>query len=214
MKKLSVFLVCLLFALNATANCPKTEVSVSFSKNLGRVTYNNNVDHSFFYKIAPYSSKISEDTRGLTVSKLDVDYKAEGVVLRQNKLHCAAVKRVIFTIGYETLKVYISSKYKPGTCEYAAVKAHEAEHVEIYRQGLRFFEPDIKRALQRAAKKVSSEKVYTTIDAQKSFDRQARAIIGEVQPLLNHINRKINEKQAAIDTKASYREVMRKCRNW
>ncbi len=212
MKKLFVFLVCLLFALNATAICPKPEVSVVFKKNLGRVTYNNRVSHNFFYKIAP--SEVPDTVRGLTIAKLDVDYQAEGTVFRQKKQHCAGVKRITFTIGYEKLRVYIDSAYKPGSCEYSAIKAHEAEHVEIFRQGLRFFEPDIKKALTKAAKKVISEPVNTTMEAQKAFDRQARSIINEIQPLLNHINRKINEKQLSIDTKASYREVMRKCRNW
>ncbi len=212
MKRFVLFLICLFFSLNATAICPKQDIKIVFKKKYGKVNYNFNLSHKEFAKYSP--TPLSKNVRGLTIGQLDVSYQAKGMVFPHQKTYCAGVTEIDFYIGYDDFKVFIDKRYKRNTCEHIAVKEHEDEHVIIFNEGLKFFAPDVKKAIKKAVKNLRPETVYSDARAQQVFDKQAKAVLKDIQPLLKHVNKKIREKQALIDTDASYLKVQKKCRNW
>lgn len=207
-----LLLICLLFSLNATAICPKQKIDIVFKKKHGQVVYNHNLHHSEFYKVSPY--KLPKNVRGLTVSKATVSMEVAGKSFRYLNSQCVGVKKIIFYIGFDDFKIYINKPYRVGTCEYYAVKDHEDEHVAIYKEGLEFFTPDIKKALRDAVKNLRPEQVHSQTRAQQVFKKQTDYIQNKIKPMLNHVNKKLHEKQAQIDTIESYKRVTKKCRNW
>ncbi|MBQ3034739.1 MAG: hypothetical protein IJD25_01670 [Alphaproteobacteria bacterium] len=215
MKKIFVLLVCLLFSLNATASCPKQKVEIHFKYKIGKVIYNYSLSRYEFSKKAPQFRKNPSNLLGLTISKLDVGFpRVEGKIFQHKGLYCVGVSKINFEIGFDKFNVYIDKKYKQGTCERHVVKEHEDEHVTIYKEGMHFFAPDIKKAIRKAAQEVEPKAVKTQAAAQKIFEEQAREIVRKVDPLLKHINKKLEEKQGMIDTPESYAKTSRKCKNW
>lgn len=212
MKIVLTFLICLLFALNATAICPKKDVEVVFKRKYGRVSYNYKLSRKEFAKFSP--TPVPLTVRGLTIGKLNVSYDASGHVFRYKNSYCAGVKKVNFFIGYDDFKVFIDKKYRQNTCEFKAVKRHEDEHVDIFNEGVRFFAPDIQKAIKKAVNEIRPEQVYSEERAQQVFDKQARAVIKKIEPLLTHVNKKIIEKQGLIDTPEAYKKVQSQCKNW
>ena len=124
------------------------------------------------------------------------------------------VSKINFEIGFDKFNVYIDKKYGYGTCERRVIKEHEDEHVLIYKEGMRFFAPDIKKAIRQAVKELKPQEVNSEAMAQRIFEEQAKQVVNKVQPLLNHINKKLEEKQGAIDTPESYARSNKKCKNW
>ncbi len=215
MKKILVFLVCLLFSLNATASCPKQKVEINFKYKLGKVIYNYSLSRHEFAKQSPKFRNNPQNLLGLTVSRLGVGFPTvEGKAVPYKGKYCVSISKIDFEIGFDKFKVYVDKKYRHGTCERRVIKAHEDEHVLIYKEGMRFFAPDIKKALRQAVQQLKPQEVTSQSMGQQVFDSQAQFVIRKVQPLLDHINKKLEEKQGMIDTPESYARTNRKCKNW
>lgn len=215
MKKICVFLICLLFSINATADCPKQKVEIHFKYKLGKVVYNYSQSRYQFSKFSPEHRKNPSNLLGLTVSKLGVGFpKVEGKVFQHNGKSCVGVSKINFEIGFDKFNVYIDKKYGYGTCERRVIKEHEDEHVLIYKEGMRFFAPDIKKAIRQAVKELKPQEVNSDAMAQRIFEEQAKQVVQKVQPLLNHINKKLEEKQGSLDTPESYARSSKKCKGW
>ena len=77
-----------------------------------------------------------------------------------------------------------------------------------------FFKSDIETALRKAVSKLKPEHVSSSAQAQYVLDKQFAQIQKEIAPLLEHINKKIREKNAAIDTPESYKATSKLCKKW
>ena len=215
MKKICVFLICLLFSINATADCPKQKVEIHFKYKLGKIIYNYSLSSFEFAKRVPKFRHNPANVLGLTVSRLDVSFpKVEGKIFPHKGKYCVGVSKIEFEIGFDKFNVYIDKKYGYGTCERRVIKEHEDEHVTIYKEGMRFFAPDIKKAIRNAVKELKPQEVNSEAMAQRIFENQAQQVINKVEPLLNHVNKKLEEKQGNLDSPESYARSHKKCKNW
>ena len=212
MKFYTVALLCLFFTQNANAFCRSITPWTIIDTKTGTVRYITHLSRSDFLKNAP--QKMSPNTLGMTVAKLGVNGTAQPSVQQDGRSACVQIKELRLTIGYDTLDVYIDKKYKPGSCEYEVVKEHENYHVRVSQEAMMFFRPDIEKALQTALSHIHPETVYSQTDAQRTFERQFNQVMREIQPLIDHINRKIAEKNYIIDTPESYAATTALCKNW
>lgn len=212
MRKILLFLLCLFLSLNANAFCQRVTPYVSVSANPGYVRYITHLSRDEFLRRAP--TKMSPNTLGMTVSKLGLSGSAEPEIQQNGITACVQIGRMKIEIGYETLDVYIDKKYKPGTCEYEVVKEHENYHVRVSQEAMSFFKPDIEDALEKAVARVQPVYVKSQKEAERVFQKQFHQVMRELQPLIDHINKKIAEKNYEIDTPESYRETTALCRNW
>ena len=205
-------LLCLIFAQNANAFCRSITPWTIVDTKTGTVRYITHLSRDDFLRNAP--QRMSPNTLGMTVAKLGVNGTAQPSVQQDGRSACVQIKELRLTIGYDTLDVYIDKKYKPGSCEYEVVKEHENYHVRVSQEAMMFFRPDIEKALQTALSHIHPETVYSQNDAQKTFEHQFNQVMREIQPLIDHINRKIAEKNYIIDTPESYAATTALCRNW
>lgn len=214
MKPLSLFLFVLISSTTflAYAKCDEFTPRVTLRTKTGRIKYITTQTRDEF--IAGVSGEVSPNTVGLTVSKLKLSVQGKPHIQQDGRRACVGIKDVVFDMGYETLDVYIDRRYKPGSCEYKEVKAHENYHVAVSNQAMAFFKPDLETALKKAVSKMRPEFVYSNEEAGRVAKRQFDQVLKEVQPVVDHINKKIAEKNYAIDTPESYQSTTARCQNW
>ena len=75
-------------------------------------------------------------------------------------------------------------------------------------------DPDVEKSLRAALAKIKPETARSSAEAQKIFERQFAQVIREIQPLIDHINKKIAEKNYIIDTPESYAKTTALCKKW
>lgn len=176
------------------------------------VNYNNSLSRAEFLRRAHGDQS---NAIGLTVAEMSIGqsfaYQTESSIQGA----CSFVTEINFEIGYTTLDVYIDKKYKPGSCAYRVVKEHEDYHVEVARQALKFFEPDIRARLNQMKNQLPVAYGYTAEMSEMDIKNKLNALFKtQIMPLVNHINQKIDEKNAEIDTPQSYAETHALCRDW
>ncbi len=211
MKKWVLFLICFICSNIVLAACPNDKPYVLLTTSKGTVKYITNMARKDF--IAKYPGT-PDTTLGLTVADLQVKMAGKPRISQNGHQACVSLKEVSFQIGYDDILVYIHKDYKPGSCQYRVVKDHENYHVGVHREAMSFFKSDIETALRKAVAKLKPQKVHSSAEAQRVVDKQFAQIQKEIAPLLNHINKKIREKNAAIDTPESYKATSKLCKNW
>ena len=116
------------------------------------------------------------------------------------------------------MDVYIDKKYRVHSCAYTVVKEHEDIHVNIFRQAVTFYRRDIESELRKAVDKLYPVSLYKSEATARRIDeltkREFMRVLDDIKPLLNFINRKIDEKNSLIDTEENYRATSAKCRDW
>lgn len=205
--KILCFILCLCMGMTAYAACKIDHPRVTVQAEYGRVKYINTQSRAQFAPNEP-------NAMGLTVTQIKVKPSGSAMVKQDGKKYCVGIKSVVFYIGDDVFDVYIDRKYRPGTCAYKVIKEHEDYHVSVYRQGLNFYKPDLEKALMKAIQKVEPQYVSSPEQAQAVVNRMFERVIADVQPTVDFINKKLKEKNAAIDTQDSYRRTMLRCDKW
>ena len=181
-------------------------VQVNF--NYGKVYYDNTKSSNQFPAL-PYNT-----TMGLTSAQLVNQVTATSFNIPQrNGTVCIGLDSITVNIGYPKIDAYIDKKYRPGSCNYKVIKAHENYHVRVQQEGLKFFSGKIKEAYQIAAKKVKV-KAARPGNAQQILNQMVNQIKNEVEPLLSYVEKRMVEENLAIDTQSSYQKETAKCPKW
>lgn len=207
----------------ANALCDKIPIEVKITMEPTSVIYNHSLSRKDFPRTA--NKPLSPNTLGLTVSRVRVeaDTRASSVgsqssvysgIPINSQRSCVGLNQIHFKIVLDTLQVYIDKKYPIGSCQYNVIKDHEDYHVAVYQEAMTFFKPDIEKALKTAVDKLRPEYVYSKTRANQVFQKQIKQVLTEIQPVLDHINKKIREKNEAIDTPESYATETKKCPSW
>lgn len=191
--------------------CPNDKPRIIVSASQGKVKYITNMARKDF--IAKYPGT-PNTTLGLTVAKLGVKMSGKPRIVTNSRHTCVSLKEVAFQIGYDDILVYIHKNYKPGSCQYRVVKDHENYHVAVHRQAMNFFKSDIEKAIRKSVASLKPQVVSSSAEAQRVVNSQFAKIQKDIQPLIDHINKKITEKNAAIDTPESYKAANKLCKSW
>jgi len=216
MKKLLLFLYCFLvwpvFAQNAMPFCTSMTTRVHVRTHIGNPKYVTRYSKQEFLKkegrpADPY-------TLGLTVAELAMNTKTTPSIEKRGAQICVGLSDLEVELDYPNLTVYIDKKYAPSSCEFKIIKDHENYHVMVVQQSLPFFRKDIEDALYKALKDLSPKIVKTNKDIQPTLEKLTDSLVQSMQPVLKHINAKLLEKNAAIDTPEMYRATTKMCKNW
>ena len=216
MKKLLLlglcFLVSPVFAQNAIPFCTSMSTRVNVRTRPGNPQYITQFSREEFLKKA--NVQTSTYTLGLTVAKLDVSIESKPSIKEQLGQICVGISEVNIEMRYPKLTVYIDKKYAPSSCEYQTIKEHENYHVAVAQQALTFFRRDIEDAAAKALSRMSPKLVYSRNDIPPAVTKQVNTITAAIQPVVDHINKKLVEKNQAIDTKEMYQQTTAVCKNW
>ena len=214
MKYFILFPMLLMAVFPATAKiqCPSVSPKMNIVFKEKSVNYNNTLSRTEFLRRAHGDQS---NAIGLTVAEMSIGqsfaYQTESSIQGA----CSYVTEINFEIGYKKLDVYIDKKYKPGSCAYRVIKEHEDYHVEVARQALEFFEPDIRARLNQIKSQLPVAYGYSAEMSEMEIKNKMNTLFKtQIMPLVNHINQKVNEKNAEIDTPQSYAETHALCRDW
>lgn len=216
MKKLFLLLLCLsvspVLAQNATPFCTTMATRVHIRTRPGNPQFISLYSREEFLQKA--ETQVSPYTLGLTVAKLDVSVKTTPTLTEQLGQICVGLSDVDIEMSYPTLTVYIDKKYMPSSCAYQTIKEHENYHVAVAQQALSFFRPDVENAAAKALMRLAPKIVYSKDEIQGVVNKLTNAVVMALQPVVNHINGKLIEKNAAIDTKEMYQATTAVCKDW
>ncbi|MBQ9089551.1 MAG: hypothetical protein IJY58_00670 [Alphaproteobacteria bacterium] len=211
MKKSFLFLLCIFLSLNANAICEQQDVKMNIVVEKGKVKYDHTKSRKEFEK---YAKIKNPNMLGLTVSNLRLNMGGKSIIQSNGKQYCSYVSEINFYLGFDEIDVYIDKKYPKNSCNYKVIKEHEDYHVAVSQQAMVFFKPDIERELKKIVSQIKPEYTNSRSNAERIKDKQFKTIQNKIAPLLKHINRKINEKNNAIDTPESYAKTTKRCKKW
>jgi len=208
------FFVTLFFvfiAQRAVASCAGyTEpVQLDIKVNYGKIYYDNTKSNSQFPS-KPYAT-----TMGLTVTELKQNLRADTKVIPlRDGTFCVALDTIHIDLGFPRIDIYIDKKYRPGTCNYRVIKTHEEYHARVQQEGLKFFEPKIRKAFQIAARKLKSEQAFSESQVHALAESMLGRVMKDVKPTMDFVQKRLREENMVIDTPESYEAETKKCPSW
>lgn len=149
---------------------------------------------------------------GLTVADENYRLKTNSTIYDLgNDRYCAVLNSVNLFIGYKDIKVFISDKYRKGSCEYHSILDHENLHVRFFRDTLHRHSMGIKKALHKQAPRIGP--VY--VRNPKAASQKLQSLMdAKIKPMFTRMSRDISRRNASIDTRANYKREQAKCSNW
>ena len=166
------------FSLNrCDARPEKTKITVK-SNQQGIVTNNNVRSKRLSFKIN--NSLAGDFIIGLTSleSKTTIDFSGNTWNDKTTGGECLAAN-ISVDLEYEPIEIFIASEFRPGSCSYNAILAHEMEHVNLYLENL----PKLKNTIQNlmdqrfASKPIFTEKGQSYRFLRKEIDTLWRPLI-------------------------------------
>lgn len=185
---------------------------VIFSHNSPVPVYNTRLSQREIEALA-FRTMPSHQVIGLTATTWN--YRIESAFFIQPRQSpgqfCVYLTRLKMDVGYNDTTVYIANKYRPGSCQYQAIREHENEHLRIFEEMLLEYLPTIRRSIQAAAEIIGP--VWTT------RPNEAKRMIGQriryrLDSHVDKLERETSKTQAAIDTPENYRRVQANCPSW
>ncbi len=126
--------------------------------------------------------------------------------------YCVWLSRAEVSVGFETLTVYLDRAYQEGSCEYAAILAHEMTHVRLDREAVEKYLPQLRRAISKAVRAKPSIRVLGV--KRQARDAYLLYLRRRLEPTLRAMEAERQRENARIDTPESYRAIGDKCVNW
>jgi hypothetical protein len=149
-------------------------------------------------------------TRGLTMSEIrgNARYEVREVTLPSRR-KCIALSTVSVRFRVAETTILVDRRYRPGSCERAAVLKHERQHVRITAEGLRRWEGRIRQRLERATARWRDG--WSEPAALARIEAAVNETVGD---LIEEIQADMDRQHAAIDTPAYYEAVQQQCDRW
>lgn len=149
---------------------------------------------------------------GLTVS--DTGYRL-GVKIEASDLGagrvCARLTNATLDVGLRRLDVYVARRYRPGTCTYRTVLAHEYQHVAIFRGELKRHVPTMRQRLIAAAGRLAPVVAVSPDAAARYFQHRLQA---ELEPIFRQMTDAAERANGQLDTANNYRHTQARCSQW
>ena len=138
-------------------------------------------------------------------SQVSIDWAGRVLTDRKRGRECM-VPRVDVQLGYTPIVIHVGSEFKPGTCAYEAVLAHEKRHMALFLENL-----DAAGKTLRAtfAARLGTKPVHAKRGT--AFDALGRDIDEHWLPLAKAELARADEAQAAIDTAEEFDRLSKLC---
>lgn len=194
-----------------------SNVKIALTRNEGPVQFNNKRSQNELKRMQQRNGTSQAFGAGwtpvgltLTELKYNMRVSIEALKMGPNN-YCARLTKVEAKIGYDKFDVFIARKFRPSTCAYDSIRAHESTHVSIFKSGLDEFYPRMRHRLERASGAMGTIKVGSPKVAAKLLQQRLRHTI---DPLFKEMNRTLNRRNGLLDTPERYRSEQARCTDW
>ena len=198
--------------------CPEVQsgVKISVGVDPGRVAYNhrlskrelaNRVRRSRGKTLSAY-----EQPLGLTVwsNEYALNYRPQVAQLGTRK-YCARIDTVRLDLVIKNMDVYVVREYSRGSCQYAAVLAHEHDHVDVARSVMTryrgHFEAQIRSVADRLQPVIATSAARAAKGVYSQFDPVIKSLFKQMVREMTRLNN-------AIDAPRSYQKLFSQCSRW
>lgn len=155
----------------------------------------------------------TDNILGLHTTSANMEYAADYAVKPYGDAYCFWVRGVDVLLRYETPDVYVAKEYRPGSCNYKAILAHEMEHVKVARDYLKRHVPRLRFALSSLL--IPKPRSAILVDSPEEAKREVGALFQKlIHPVYEEFLRAMGEAQAKVDAPREYKKVRRRCKKW
>ncbi|HEU4777916.1 MAG TPA: hypothetical protein VFS95_13935 [Telluria sp.] len=144
---------------------------------------------------------------GLTVTRYgaQVNYRTSSMRNPLSHYECTSAD-IVINMAYEPTVIYVGREFRPGTCAYREILAHEMRHLNTYFEQLPKVETAVRTALER---RFPAKAVYGAQgQAQADLKREIEEVWG---PYFDAQMKKADRAQDTIDTPQEYARLSRVC---
>lgn len=157
----------------------------------------------------------------LTEQSIAPGWKLNGVALVRPQVRtnivgmkhpsCYEPRTVEIVLSFEDpVRIYIDSRFDRNSCNYAVVKAHELQHVDVYQRARTAYVPYFRAVVQNAVNAV----VGQASQSRDGEDIVKQAISEAVDVAFSHMTGEAARVNAAIDSRENYLRTQALCPNW
>jgi hypothetical protein len=205
----------LLLPVAAFASCTASVGAPAFSVATKDppVNYRFDLDSAALTKIANENGMPglkSEVPFGLTIGRYDLEVTVNTDSMRDGSGYCAQLRAAHVEIGLKQLDVIVDRRFAPGSCERQAVLDHESQHVEVFREAVRYYLSALERALARASLPLNIH----VADRNEARAAYLGPITESLKPIFAAINGRARDGNTRLDMPESYAEVFKRCGHW
>ncbi len=205
-------------AMTTNKRCLEKQIvpKVSFRVKNAKIKLNRSKSSAQITRFAKSLDAYKPTTKGrllglaYTEVRPNLGVEVEGV-FAQNKQKCIRLSKVSFEFGLKKSEIFIDRKYRPGTCAYKAVLAHEKEHMRISQKLQKIYAKKIEKELKHRAKTV---RPFLASNTKRAANVIVKRLMGQVTPLVDEFKKERKRQNMKIDTPQSYRKVRSRCANW
>ncbi|OUR75249.1 hypothetical protein A9Q83_17590 [Alphaproteobacteria bacterium 46_93_T64] len=197
--------------------CLKTQVEpqIIFQQNTAKTTINRSKTSDqitrFAKKISAYKRSKGKRLLGLAYTEMSSGMGVEVRGSRTGNRTCISLKKVKFSFSRVHSEIFVARKYKPGTCAYKVILAHEREHMKINDKVQAKYAKKIKKLVSSRANMV---RPYITSKPKAAPKALINRLNNEIKPLVAQFNKERKRLNEKIDTPKSYAKVHSKCAKW
>ena len=210
-------LVALPGAARAAAVCPAATPRITIAATLPEPSYRHRLSQSQIGALAGGRGHLTSDKthKGLTQTetRLHVQPATFEIVPSGNGTVCINLKRLDVVWRMAQFQVDVAAEYRPDSCAYRETLRHENEHVAIFRRLFREAERNLRQDMTEVARRTLPIRVLEA-DAKRTVDEVARKMAAAAKAAVARYERDARRENGTIDTQASYRAVMARCRDW
>ena len=177
------------------------------------VNYRMDLDTASMSKIAGENGMAglkSEIPFGLTIGRYDLEVTVDTDSIRSGNGYCAQLRAAHVEIGLKQLDVVVDRRFPAHSCQREAIIDHESEHVDVFREAVRYYLPTIERTL------AATPLPPTVHVAERGTARDAYLdpITEALKPIFEAINGRARDGNTRLDAPDSYAAVFRRCDHW
>lgn len=127
---------------------------------------------------------------------------------------CAWLESVEIDLSPRSIAIYVPREYPEGTCEDAAILAHEREHERVHREKLEEAAAKVRTALAAASWLPAKGNPIVSpdqLETEAALDAKVREVL---LPLIGDYEEGLKAAQAELDTPALYHWTTERCSGW
>ena len=147
---------------------------------------------------------------GLTIGRYDLEVTVNTDSMRDGSGYCAQLRAAHVEVGLKQLDVIVDRRFAAGSCQRQAVLDHEAQHVEVFREAVRYYLPALERALARTALPLNLH----VADRNGARAAYLAPITDSLKPVFDAINGRARDGNTRLDMPESYAVVFKRCSQW
>lgn len=201
-----------------TVECkPQTAGAVRIVWSSDKIDYNFNktqsqMDAMQVDTVSPYAASAKTHVGGLMHGGISVRLETQlsTSTYQKARMVCLWVDNVNINIAIDPT-IYIAKQYKQGSCEHNAILEHEYKHIQVDREIVKKYAPQIKKVIEKAIQDIGIVGPKQERDKSNYSKKISDYLDQQLKIATDTMYAERDKRQQAVDTLAEYERVAGLC---